>query len=239
MKKILAAIAATSALVIGSVGLATSAEAATASPNIVGGSPAAATPWEVQLIFEQGAGTYGCTGEQINADWVLTANHCVDGTTAMDVYHSNSTSDLGPAVAADALYSAPAGDIALVHLGTSSPVASYPALDLGYATKSSGTGTIMGYGLRANATESTGLYQAQVSLTGRNSDAYGGLAQHVTGVTGASNHGDSGGPLIVNGAVVGVCSTGDTADPGADTTAGSNYAVLSQSASWIQETAGV
>ena len=41
------------------------------------------------------------------------------------------------------------------------------------------------------------------------------------------------------GSVVGVCSTGDVADPGANIHAGSNYAILSQAASFIRNTAGV
>lgn len=235
------AMTATAALALlgGSLG-ATAANAATVSPQIIGGEQAPSTPWEVQLVFQQGGtGTYGCTGEQLNASWVLTAEHCVDGTTAMNVYHSNSTTNRGTATAADRLYSAPSGDIALVHLRTPKTLSSYAQLDLGYSPRSSGTGTIMGYGNRANSAPSTGLYQASVSLTGSSTDAYGGIAQHVTGVSGASNHGDSGGPLLVNGKVVGVCSTGDVADPGANTRAGSNYAVLAQSASWIRSTAGV
>uniref|UniRef100_A0A942Y9Q4 S1 family peptidase n=1 Tax=Neobacillus citreus TaxID=2833578 RepID=A0A942Y9Q4_9BACI len=227
------------ALVGGSLG-ATAANAATLSPQVIGGEQAPATPWEVQLVFQQGGtDSYGCTGEQLNASWVLTAKHCVDGTTAMNVYHSNSTTNPGTPTAVDRLYSAPAGDIALVHLRTAKSLSSYAQLDLGYTAKSTGTGTIMGYGNRANSVPTTGLYQATVSLTGASRDAYRGTAQHVTGVTGAANHGDSGGALVVNGKVVAVCSTGDQADPGADTRAGSNYAVLTQSASWIRSTAGV
>jgi hypothetical protein len=223
----------------GSLG-ATAASAATVSPQVIGGEQAPSTPWEVQLIFQQGGtASYGCTGEQLNASWVLTAEHCVDGTTAMNVYHSNSTTNRGTATAADRLYSAPSGDIALVHLKTPKTLSSYAQLDLGYSPRSSGTGTIMGYGNRANSVPTTGLYQATVNLTGASTDAYGGTAQHVTGVSGAANHGDSGGALAVGGKVVAVCSTGDEADPGANTHAGSNYAVLTQSASWIRSTAGV
>jgi len=226
-------------LVGGSLG-ATTANAATALPQVIGGEQAPNTPWEVQLVFQQGGtASYGCTGEALNAEWVLTANHCVDGTTAMNVYHSNSTSDRGPATAADELYSAPEGDIALVHLSTPVTLSSYAQLDLGYTTKTSGTGTIMGYGNRADSEPTDGLYQASVSLTGHSTDAYSGDAQHVTGISGASNHGDSGGPLIVGGEVVGVCSTGDVADPGSNTNAGSNYAILSQSGDWIAQTAGL
>lgn len=215
------------------------ATAAPVTPNIIGGSTASVA-WEVQLLFQQGgSGTYGCTGEQINASWVLTANHCADGTTAMNVYQSNSTSNRGTAHAVDALYSAPNGDIALAHLASPASLSSYAPLNLSYATKSSGTGVIMGYGARANGAQSSGLYKASVNLTGTTTDAYGGTAQHVTGIDGAANHGDSGGALTVNGSVVAVCSTGDEADPGSNINAGSNYAVLSQSASWIRSTAGV
>ncbi|MGV3149628.1 trypsin-like serine protease [Rothia sp. 11254D007CT] len=64
-------------------------------------------------------------------------------------------------------------------------------------------------------------------------------AAQVNGVTGAANHGDSGGPLIVGGRVVGVCSKGDTNDPGANINAGSQYALLNQSSAWIQRTTGL
>ena len=44
---------------------------------------------------------------------------------------------------------------------------------------------------------------------------------------------------MVNGKVAAVCSTGDQADPGANINAQSNYALLSQSASWLEETTGI
>jgi hypothetical protein len=243
MKKTLVAIAASTLAMACSVALCAPANATPApngaTPHIIGGTQAPPTPWEVQLVFRQGSGTYGCTGEQLNASWILTANHCADGTTAMNVYHSNSTTNPGSPVAVDALYSAPSGDIALAHLASPYSLGSYPGLNLGYNATSSGSGTVMGYGNRANGAPADGLYQASVSLTGETTDAYGGTAQHITGVDGASNHGDSGGPLIVGGSVVAVCSTGDVADPGANIHASANYAVLSQSASWLRNTAGV
>ncbi|WP_043596223.1 trypsin-like serine protease [Frigoribacterium sp. MEB024] len=245
MKKFVAAALTAAALAVGSLGVSTSAVAAgpdntIRSTDIVGGQKAPTTPWAVQLVFRTGGtASYACTGEQINASWVLTARHCIDGVTSMQVYHSNSTTNPGTAIAVDRVAAAPVGDIALVHLSQSKTLGSYPSLNLGFQATSSGTGTIMGYGLRANSVQSDGLYQATVGLTGRSTDAYGGVAQHLNGTTGAANHGDSGGPLIVNGQIVAVCSTGDEADPGANTRAGSNYAVLSQSASWIRSTAGL
>jgi secreted trypsin-like serine protease len=242
MKKSIAAVAAATVITAG-LFAAAPASALTASTKVVGGEKAPATTSIVQLEASGGNIPAGyvstCTGEQITASWVLTARHCVDGIGAMNVYHSNSTANRGTPVAVDRVTAAPAGDIALVHLRTAYPLASYTQLDLTATAKSAGTGVIQGYGLRANAVRSDGLYQATVSLTGASTDAYGGRAQHLTGVTGASNHGDSGGPLLVNGKVVGVCSTGDTADPGADTRAGSNYALLAQASSWILSTAGI
>ena len=64
-------------------------------------------------------------------------------------------------------------------------------------------------------------------------------AIHVQGIDGASNHGDSGGPLVINGQIVGVCSTGDTADPGSNIHAGSNYSNITGHRAWIRQTAGV
>jgi secreted trypsin-like serine protease len=243
MKKSIAAAFAAVAVVTAGVFAASPASALPVSTKVVGGEKAPTTSWAVQLEASGGSIPSGyvsnCTGEQLNASWILTARHCIDGIGAMNVYHSNSTVNRGSAVAVDRVSAAPAGDIALVHLRTAFSLSTYAPLDLTATAKSSGTGTIQGYGLRANATQSDGLYQATVSLTGASTDAFGGRAQHLTGVTGASNHGDSGGPLLVNGKVVAVCSTGDSADPGANTRAGSNYALLSQASSWIRTTAGV
>ncbi|WIB71035.1 S1 family peptidase [Curtobacterium sp. MCBD17_026] len=243
MKKSIAAAFAAVAVVTAGVFAASPASALPVSTKVVGGEKAPTTSWAVQLEASGGSIPAGyasnCTGEQLNASWILTARHCIDGIGAMNVYHSNSTVNRGTAVAVDRVNASPAGDIALVHLRTAYSLSTYAPLDLTATAKSSGTGTIQGYGLRANATQSDGLYQATVSLTGASTDASNGRAQHLTGVTGASNHGDSGGPLLVNGKVVAVCSTGDSADPGANTRAGSNYALLSQASSWIRTTAGV
>ncbi len=206
-------------------------------PHIIGGT-SATSPYIVQLVFKQGSGTYGCTGEAISSQWVLTAQHCVDGTTAMNVYYSNDTTNPGTPIAADRLYGSPSGDVALVHLSTAKTT-SYAQLASSYTAPSGDAGTIYGYGLRAGGVQPDHLYKATVNVLGGSTDAYGGSAVHVQGVSGASNHGDSGGPLVVGGVVVGVCSTGDVADPGSDTHASSNYANLTGSRSWISSTAGV
>ncbi|AKU17822.1 S1 family peptidase [Luteipulveratus mongoliensis] len=205
--------------------------------NIVGGSKAD-SPYIVQLVFKQDGGTYGCTGEAISAGWVLTAKHCVDGTTSMNVYYSNDTANRGEAVVASDFQASSSGDVGLVKLGTDKELNEYAPLADSYSP-SGGTGEIWGYGLRADKQDPDWLYKATVNIDGASTDAYDGKAVHVLGEDGASNHGDSGGPLFVDGKIVGVCSTGDTADPGSDIHAGSNYANLTDSRSWIKSTSGV
>ncbi|WP_265445814.1 S1 family peptidase [Flexivirga meconopsidis] len=233
--RLAAATAATAALVAAGTG---TAMADTASPNIIGGT-SGTSPYIVQLVFGQSGGTYGCTGEAIAPQWVLTAKHCIDGTNWMNVYYSNSVTNRGTAIAADQVAGSPSGDVALVHLSTPKTLNSYAPLASSYTARAGDTGTIWGYGLTAGGAQPTHLNKATVNVVGSSSDAYGGTAVHVKGQDGASNHGDSGGPLFVNGVIVGVCSTGDVADPGSDIHAGSNYANLTASRSWIRSTAGV
>lgn len=220
--------------------LAPAAGATTTADNdyIVGGR-AATNPSIVQLSFGQNGGSYGCTGELIDSEWVLTAQHCTDGDEWMNVYPSNDTRNPGPAHPADRLVNSPYGDVALVHLAK--PLNDRTPMRLAdrYQPQSGDAGTVLGYGLRANRVPADHLYAADVDVVGRSTDAYGGEAVHVRGKTGASNHGDSGGPLIVDGVVVAVCSTGDSSDPGANTHAGSNYANLTASRAWIHQTTGV
>ncbi len=206
--------------------------------HIIGGS-SASSPYIVQLQFRQAGGTYGCTGEAISPEWVITAQHCTDGDTFMNVYYSNDTGNPGTPVAANAVYGSPNGDVGLIHLGAPTPVSSYGQLANAYTASSGDSGAIWGYGLRANQARADHLYMADISVLGASTDAYGGTAVHIQGVTGSSNHGDSGGPLIIGGVIVGVCSTGDQADPGADIHARSNYANLTGSRSWIASTSGV
>lgn len=108
-----------------------------------------------------------------------------------------------------------------------------------YDATTGGSGGIEAYGLRANRVPTSGLYKADVSVLGESAEAYGGGAIHLEGVNGSSNHGDSGGPLIVNGQIVGVCSTGDSADPASEIHTGSNYANLTASRQWITDVTGV
>lgn len=232
------------ATVVAVAGLAqvSTASAASATQNpvnqIIGGTQADDLA-VVQLQFSQNGGTYYCTGELISSQWVLTAQHCTENDKSMRVYVSNSTTMRGTARVADRWINSPNGDVALVHLPT--PVTNVKPMRVtnGFTPRSGMTGVIEGYGLRSGRNPASHLYKANVSITGSSYDTYGGPAIHLQGIDGASNHGDSGGPLLVNGVIVGVDSTGDKADPGSDIHAGSNYANISASRQWIYDVSGI
>lgn len=205
---------------------------------IVGGEPAQNRA-VVQLKFTQNGGQYGCSGSLISEEWVLTARHCTEGASNMNVFTSNSTQNPGQPVRAAQLANSPRGDVGLVRL--SQPVNVGETMDITDSTvpQRGQQGTVQGYGLRANSTPSTGLFQAEVQVTGPSRDLHGGPASNLRGITGAANRGDSGGPLIINGQVVGVCSTGGSPDPGANINSGSNYSNVAAHRDWIRQTAGV
>ncbi|WP_129360284.1 S1 family peptidase [Rothia uropygioeca] len=211
------------------------------STNYIVGGQATNSPNIVQLSFNTAgeSGTFGCTGEAINSEWILTARHCTEDSQNMKAYYSNDTANPGKAYGSDRVVNSPYGDVGLIHLQSPQEVSSYAQLGSGYSPKSGDQGNIFGYGLRANQGRADWLYTASVNVLGSSTDAFGGKAVHVRGSSGASNHGDSGGPLVINGQIVAVCSTGDSADPGADTQAGSNYANLTDHRNWISQQTGV
>jgi secreted trypsin-like serine protease len=221
---------------------ATTSDPGPAESKIVAGRVAPATPWVVQIV--ETGGTVGagleedCTGVQVDASWVLTARHCTGDTDDIDVFQSKSVTRRGDTAPVDRVVVAPKGDIALMHLAAPAPLSAYAPLDLRSGASASGTGTIEGYGSRAHDEQATRLYAASVRLTGAEADGFHGAAQEVTGISGAANHGDSGGPLLVQGRVRGLCSQGlsDTKD---DPHGVSTYALLSQDAAWIRSTTGV
>ncbi len=49
--------------------------------NIVGGSNADPNEWPWQLSMQSSSGSHFCGGSLIDAEWAITAAHCVEGST--------------------------------------------------------------------------------------------------------------------------------------------------------------
>ncbi|HWD06431.1 MAG TPA: trypsin-like serine protease [Amycolatopsis sp.] len=228
------AVAAGTAAVIGMVSAGT---ANAAGPRIIGGSTVDSAPWGAQVYWDDVTDFDGfeCSGTIIADQWVLTAQHCL-GRAGMHVKVGDVSLGKGTEAAVDQQKASPDGDIALLHLST--PVeATY--MKLADADPDTGaTNQIYGWGrTEGNNPPSDTLKTADVEVTGKGTDAFGGTAIASKGVTGSSWHGDSGGPELADGVQVGVCSTGENS--GSDKNGTQNYASVAASRDWIKQTAGV
>jgi secreted trypsin-like serine protease len=211
------------------------AEAAT--PLIIGGSTVTSAPWGAQVYWDDvsGYGGFECSGTIIAAQWVLTAQHCLNDP-GLHVKVGSVTLQHGTDSDVDQQLASPYGDIALLHLST--PI-STTYMQLATSDPAVGsTNQIYGWG-RTQGTNppSSTLKTANVQVTGSGTDAFGGSAIASRGLDGSAWHGDSGGPQLSGGKQVGVCSTGN--NTGYQTTGTQNYAKVSASRSWIQQHAGV
>ncbi|QUQ66414.1 S1 family peptidase [Kutzneria sp. CA-103260] len=214
------------------------AEAAVSTPNIIGGTQVSSAPWGAQIFWNSGGSEFDgfeCSGTIIAAQWVMTAHHC-QSSSGMHVKVGNVNFDQGTNVAVDRQYTSPNGDIALLHLATAVQTT---YMKLGSADPATGsTNQIYGWGRTLNQSPPASVLRtANVRVSGRSTDAYGGRAIASTGINGAAWHGDSGGPEVSNGVQVGVAST--AGNSGSDPQGVQNYASVAASRSWIKSTAGV
>ncbi|WP_199443454.1 S1 family peptidase [Umezawaea beigongshangensis] len=198
---------------------------------IVGGRAAPATPWVVKV--NQGD-IVDCTGSVVAARWVLTARHCADETA-----EATSVDVAGTEIAVDRKVVAPQGDVALLHLvtattampvrlGTSDPVLSTFPVGTMFGWGAEGPGGPIGVLLKSALVDVIGFY----------TDAHGGRTIGTSGSTGAGWHGDSGGPLLVGGRLVGVASSVLGQD-GSNPYAHTDFASVAAHRGWIRTAAGV
>ncbi|RZQ64653.1 S1 family peptidase [Amycolatopsis suaedae] len=225
-----AACAATATLALTLLGAGTAG--AGVQPNIVGGGTAPSVPWGAQVYV---SGSFNCSGTIIAPQWVLTAEHCLGSSMSVRVGSNNLGS--GTHVTVDQQRVSPVGDVALLHL-TRAVNTTY--ITLGNADPAVGsTNQIYGWG-RTTPTgpASPVLKTANVQVTGRSVDAYGGPAIQSRGINGAAWKGDSGGPQISGGRQVGVASTVQN-QGGSNPNGTNNYASVASSRSWIKQVSGV
>jgi len=175
-------------------------------PRIIGGETVGSAPWAAGLYWDD---WFGCSGTLIASRWVLSARHCVDESPTHvlvgDVRRGQGTRANVTRVVINA-----EGDMALLRLATS--VNRTPARLANANPPVGATSHIYGWGTTEvgnGLPVSEVLKRAAVRMEGIDGDAYGGPALQGVWVNGTAGYGDSGGPQIYNGAVVGVCSTGD------------------------------
>lgn len=184
--------------------LAVLPDLATPAQAITGGERAT-DPAVVQILIHtrpQGE-PHRCTGTVIAAHWVLTARHCItsdpgelETTPARVAVHtSNDVRKPGPAHTVDRLVPAKDTDLALLHLARPSAVKEMPQL----STSSPQNGeavTLFGYGKGRHDVRQQWLMKASLTVVGRSDTVLGEPLLVLKGVTGTSNHGDSGGPVL-------------------------------------------
>jgi len=190
-------------------GCATQAE--TAVQAITNGSADSGDPAVIGLA--DAAGDVGCTATVIEAHTAITAAHCVAGRVPLAlhaVFGSDvatgtsievSGAQVDPAFDAGTL----ANDLALVTLREPSPAAAV-AIAAGALTLGT-TVDVVGFGTTASAATDGGTKRAG---TAKLTDVQ---PTELTAIPSPAQpcHGDSGGPMLVTGAIVAVASRGDTA----------------------------
>lgn len=207
------------------------------TPHIIGGGTVDSAPWGAQIFWDDVTdnGGFECSGTIVAAEWVLTAQHCLN-EPGMHVKVGDVALGQGTESAVDQQVASPNGDMALLHLAT--PIET-TFVTLGDAAPAVGDeNQIYGWGrTEGDSPPSDTLKTATVKVTGTSTDAFGGEAIASSGVDGAAWHGDSGGPQMAGDTQVGVCSTGENS--GSDPNGTQNYASVAANRAWIQSTAGV
>ncbi|MEA3214219.1 MAG: hypothetical protein QOJ19_375 [Acidimicrobiia bacterium] len=189
--------------------------------------PSGRYSWLVAVVNTSGPTL--CTGMLIDPSWVLTAGHCLPADTVLSSSNDlrrvrRSAVDTTVSFTGDVPPDTPGLDAALIHL--SEPLAKSPARLAGpdgQGDLPTGTvATVAGWGI--TPARSPFANEGTVRIV----DA--GFADLLFTVPAPGNpcSGDSGGPLLVNGVVVGIVNFGESQCNGI-----TGYSRVSQLTSWI------
>lgn len=143
---------------------------------------------------------HACSGSAVNDSWVLTSKHCAK---AERVRYTTAEGQQADGVPVDRIVDSSTGDVRLLHLASATPLAAYPRLDLGYTPRTGDAAFGLTIG-RPAAPEAT---RSPVTVSSTGTDALGGGELIVTRADTAPRLlEDSGGPLLVDGRLVGVAA---------------------------------
>lgn len=236
-------------------GLSTASIAETISAKIVSGNSVVSAPsWMTALWIDTGSETGFCGGTLVDSQWVMTAAHCVYGTTSSTVItamigQTDISTYPNNIATVDAIYLYPNfntstfyGDIALLHLTT---IQTNTPVTLPYSYASSYLSTDITMRIYGWGETSAGVTQDQAVTTDILQTAtltYQGFDSAYPGFIFAGDNqsdtcfGDSGGPLMYGSIQYGITSIGfsDTCA----TTGTGGYTDVSQYSSWIDSTIG-
>ncbi|WP_461190781.1 S1 family peptidase, partial [Trueperella pyogenes] len=183
-----------------------------------------------------------CTGSALNSEWIITAAHCIEDAesdTSSSIYFSNNKENPGEATASSEIIRLKSADLALIKLSTPHVLPQYATLAADHQLTKDQRGHIYGYGRGIKGQTMKWLRRAEVVQTIDGRDSYWNDTYVLKGIDGTSNHGDSGGPFIVDGKLVGINVTGPHVADHYWIGEISDSLQLRPFVSWIEEKTGV